>query len=114
MRCSTQRTTSASPTTVLNWRPTATSKKRSIGPWFGRVIRSRFCFLLPVVLLCAACSRQAQQGIGFIDPALATLTPADTTVLVGARLDKLRESATYQRHFANAHFPALDHFSQQT
>jgi hypothetical protein len=66
------------------------------------------------VILCAACSRQAQQGIGFIDPALATLTPADTTVLVGARLDKLRESATYQRHFANAHFPALDHFSQQT
>lgn len=74
----------------------------------------RSFLFFPFLLLTSACSRQPQQGIVFVDPALATLTPADTTVLVGARLDKLRDTATYQRHFENAHFPALDRFSQQT
>ena len=39
-----------------------------------------------------------------VDPALATLVPADTAVLVGAKLDKLRETQVYQKHFAKCRF----------
>jgi hypothetical protein len=72
-----------------------------------------FRLALPLALLFAASCSHPRQAV-FIDPALATLTPPDTTLLVGARLDKLRESATYQRHFADLRFPALDRFVQET
>jgi hypothetical protein len=65
-----------------------------------------------VCLLSVGCRHKEQ--IAFIDPALATLTPPDTTLLVGARLDKIRQTTTYQRHFASAHIAALDRFATQT
>ena len=57
-----------------------------------------------VCLLSVGCHHKEE--IVFIDPALATLTPPDTTLLVGASLDKVRQTATYQRHFACAHIAA--------
>jgi hypothetical protein len=66
-----------------------------------------------VCILTAGCSSHKEQVV-FIDPALATLTPPDTTLLVGARLDKIRQTATYQRHFASAHIAALDRFAKET
>jgi hypothetical protein len=74
----------------------------------------RFRLLLPSALFLAAASCSHPKQAVFIDPALATLTPPDTTVLVGARLDKLRQSPTYQRHFADTHFPVLDRFAEET
>jgi hypothetical protein len=75
-------------------------------------------FLRGLVLFCVclvgvACSR-SRDRIGFVDPALAALTPPDTTLLAGARLDRIRQTATYQRHFANSHIAALDRFAQET
>ncbi len=68
--------------------------------------------VLTSVFLTFSCSHPPQAVL--IDPALATLTPPDTTVLAGARIDKLRETTTYQRHFAGAHFTALDRFIEET
>ena len=49
-----------------------------------------------------------------VDPALATLVPADTAILVGAKLDKLRETPTYQKHFSQMSLPRLDDFARET
>jgi hypothetical protein len=76
-------------------------------------MRLRAVVTLAAILVLISCSRSKQQAV-FIDPALATLTPPDATLLVGARLDKLRQTATYQRHFAGTHFPALDRFGKET
>ncbi len=75
-------------------------------------MRLKVVFVAACLVICG-CARRNQQVV-FIDPALAVLTPPDTTLLVGARLDKIRQTATYQHHFANAHIAALDRFAQET
>jgi hypothetical protein len=44
---------------------------------------------------------------------LAELAPPDSTMMVGARLDALRKTQTYQRHFEGLRFEALDDFAQK-
>ena len=72
--------------------------------------------LFPLILAACAvvsCRGPAQNGAS-VDPALATLVPADTAILVGARLDKLRETPTYQKHFSTIPLPRLDEFTKET
>ena len=70
------------------------------------------------VFLCAAaaltsCQRTSTTNVR-VDPALATLVPAGTAILVGARLDKLRETPVYQKRFREVPMPRLDEFAKQT
>lgn len=49
-----------------------------------------------------------------IDPALATIVPPDTTILVGAKLDKLRDTEIYKKYFRDTKFAPLDEFQKRT
>ena len=49
-----------------------------------------------------------------VDPALATLVPPETKLLVGAKLDKLRETPLYQQRFASLPLAQLDKFAADT
>lgn len=73
---------------------------------------------IPIALLAAAvlssCQRTATTTAVRVDPALTTLLPADTAVLVGAKLDKLRDTPVYQKHFSQLPLPRLDDFAKET
>lgn len=73
-----------------------------------------FSILVIVCTSFCACQKPASSTAVRVDPALAALVPADTAVLVGAKLDKLRETQVYQKHFAQMSFPRLDDFAKQT
>jgi hypothetical protein len=49
-----------------------------------------------------------------VDGELANLVPPDTAVLVGAKLDKLRETPLYRKHFSQVPLPGLDNFVKET
>jgi hypothetical protein len=70
--------------------------------------------ILFVAALLASCQRSTTTTAVRVDPALATLVPPDATLLVGAKLDKLRETAVYQKHFDQMPLPRLDDFAKQT
>jgi hypothetical protein len=61
----------------------------------------------------AACGRSTPTVVR-VDPALATLIPSDTAILVGAKLEKLRETEVYRKHFSESSFPRLDEFARDT
>lgn len=64
-------------------------------------------------MLIASCRKSASSNV-YVDPALATLAPADTAVLVGARIDKLRDTPVYQKYFSQTPLPRLDQFAKET
>jgi hypothetical protein len=72
-------------------------------------IRIAICALA----LLTACTHKPPVGPK-IDPALATLVPADTTMLVGTRLEALARTPVYQKYFANRKFPQVEEFAKQT
>lgn len=49
-----------------------------------------------------------------ISPALETLVPSDTVVVLGINLAALRDTATYQKLIARIPLPQLDEFQKQT
>ncbi len=49
-----------------------------------------------------------------VDPALAELVPANTALLVGAHLDKLRDTPLYQKMFSQMALPRVDEFAKET
>lgn len=59
----------------------------------------RRCLLIAVAVL-AGCSRNPQAEGVFLDPALATLIPADTTLMAGARVDLLAKTRIFQDRLA--------------
>jgi hypothetical protein len=69
------------------------------------------------ILLCAllltSCARKSPVGPK-IDPALATLVPDDTTLLVGTRLEALERTPIYQKYLADRTFPQVEDFANQT
>lgn len=70
--------------------------------------------LLAVLALLAGCARQPPAGV-FVDPAFGPLTPPDTKLLAGIRLDKLRETPLYKKLDSQFDFDRrLDLFSQRT
>jgi hypothetical protein len=69
--------------------------------------------LLCAVVILAGCARKA--GIGpKVDPALATLIPNDTTLVVGTRLEALEKTPVYQKYLADRKFPQVEDFARQT
>lgn len=73
-------------------------------------IRIVLCALLVVSLSCA---RKSPLGPK-IDPALATLIPVDTTLLVGTRLEALERTPVYQKYLADRSFSQVEEFAKQT
>jgi hypothetical protein len=70
------------------------------------------------IVICAAiiatgCTTKAPLGPK-IDPALATLIPADTTLLVGTRLEALEKTPVYQKYLADRKFSQVEDFARQT
>lgn len=76
--------------------------------------RRLFITLIALTFLFAGCGKTTSQEHVFIDPALASLVPADAQVLVGANLEALRKSPMYQQHLANEFAARLDEFARQT
>jgi hypothetical protein len=63
----------------------------------------------------ASCSRPGPSTKSvYVDPALMSLVPPDTKLLVGANLESLRKSEIYQQHFATEFAAQLDNFTRQT
>lgn len=73
-------------------------------------IRILLCALLA---LSVSCARKSSLGPK-IDPALATLIPDDTTLLVGTRLEALQRTPVYQKYLADRKFPQIEDFAKQT
>jgi hypothetical protein len=71
-------------------------------------LRILFC-----ALVLASCTRKTPVGPK-IDPALATLVPDDTTLLVGTRLEALERTPVYQKYLADRTFPQVEDFAKQT
>lgn len=70
---------------------------------------------MPLVLLLAlaGCGKNERPNV-WVDPALVTNIPAETTMLVGVRFDQLRKSPVYGRYFADRFDDQLNRFAQQT
>jgi hypothetical protein len=71
----------------------------------------RRCWLITAAVL-AACSRNSQTEGVFLDPALATLIPADTTLMVGTRIDLLAKTRIFQGQLAK--IQAVQEFERRT
>jgi len=69
--------------------------------------------LLGAFLMLAGCAPKSPVGPK-IDPALATLIPDDTTLLVGTRLEALERTPVYQKYLADRSFSQVDEFAKQT
>jgi hypothetical protein len=63
--------------------------------------------------MMAGCARKATVGPK-VDPALATLIPEDTTLLVGTRLEALEKTPVYTKYLANRKFSQVEDFARQT
>jgi hypothetical protein len=73
----------------------------------------RLAFTAAVIALLPACSRQPSVGPK-IDPALITLMPPDTVMAVGARVETILKTLTYEKHFADINVGLVDDFARQT
>ena len=74
----------------------------------------RTSFALTVLLgFIGGCNKSPSVAVR-IDPALAALIPNGTKYLMVARLDKLRDTATYERHFKQRFSDQFDEFARNT
>ena len=73
----------------------------------------RFVVIIGVLGLLLTGCKKSQQG-ALVDPALSTLVPADTTMLVGIRAEELMKLPLYQRYLANRPIGPLDEFAKRT
>ncbi len=69
--------------------------------------------LFVLVLLALAGCKKSEQG-AIVDPALSTLIPADTTMLVGIRAEELMKTPLYERYLAKRPIGPLDEFAKRT
>jgi len=49
-----------------------------------------------------------------VDPAIETLVPRDTVLLVGTRLEALLKTPVYQKNFASRQIPQIEEFARRT
>ncbi|MGH9612460.1 MAG: hypothetical protein ACRD4P_05210 [Bryobacteraceae bacterium] len=78
------------------------------------VRKTRFLILGALALLGAGCSSLHKPGAMRIDPALETLVPSDTVFLLGARIDKIRDTDIYRKYLAQANPTQIEQFAQAT
>ena len=71
----------------------------------------KFFVTMVAVLALAGCKRTTPGAL--VDPALSTLVPADTTMLVGIRVEDLLKTPIYKKYLADRAIAPLDEFSQQ-
>ncbi|MBM3726806.1 MAG: hypothetical protein FJW40_15460 [Acidobacteria bacterium] len=76
-------------------------------------MRSAIFAIAALAGFLAGCSRP-QPATVRVDPMFAPLLPAGTKLLVGIRVDQLRETATYQKLVAEKKIPQLDEFTRIT
>ncbi len=69
--------------------------------------------LVIAALALALCGCKKTSGGALVDPALATLVPADTTMLVGIRVEDLLKTPIYKKYLADRALAPLDDFSEQ-
>jgi hypothetical protein len=71
--------------------------------------------LLPVtfcgLLLLVGCHRTPHARV---DPALAPLVPADTVLMAGLRLDKLKDTPFFKKYVESGQWPALEQLRKST
>jgi hypothetical protein len=70
-------------------------------------------WLLVACLALASCQSKKSASL-HVSPALETLVPADTVVVLGLNLASIRETGIYQKLITRIPIPALDRFTQQT
>ena len=77
--------------------------------------RTIFCTVATLAAVGLITGCQKPQAISLrIDPALASLIPNSTKYIIGAKLEKLRETVTYQRHFKDRFSDQFDEFARNT
>lgn len=64
------------------------------------------------ILALAACSKKDTGPR--VDPALSTLVPADTTLLIGVRVEDLMKTQVYQKYLANRTIGPIEEFARRT
>lgn len=69
--------------------------------------------VLALAGLTSGCNKTPSVAVR-IDPALAALIPNGTKYLMVAKLDKLRDTLTYQRHFKDRFSEQFDEFARNT
>lgn len=69
--------------------------------------------LLVVVAALALAACKKTSGGALVDPALSVLVPADTTMLVGIRVEDLLKTPIYKKYLADRTLAPLDDFSKQ-
>ncbi len=65
-------------------------------------------------LLLAGCSPKPSETSVFIDPQFASLVPADTTLLVGLRVENLVKTPIYQKYLSAGKIPIVDRIARST
>ena len=69
-------------------------------------------FLVVLTALALAACKRTEPG-ALVDPALSALVPADTTMLVGIRVEDLTKTPIYQKYVAQRQIPQLDDFAKE-
>jgi hypothetical protein len=64
-----------------------------------------------LVLAVAGCKKTTPGAL--VDPALSTLVPADTTILVGVRVEDLLKTPIYKKYLADRAIAPLEDFSKE-
>src|SRR5712691_3920812 len=70
-------------------------------------------FLVLLALVLSACRAKPAGGVK-VDPALVTLVPADTVLLVGTRVEALEKTPVYQKYLADRQVLQIEDFAMQT
>ncbi len=73
----------------------------------------RFAAVALGALLLVSCAPQKRTSV-FIDPALEMLVPPDTIFILGASVDKIRDTPVYQRLIKNLDLSQLNDFTRRT
>ncbi|HME05911.1 MAG TPA: hypothetical protein VKG25_02635 [Bryobacteraceae bacterium] len=73
----------------------------------------RFAVVPLAALLLLSCAPQKRTSV-FIDPSLEMLVPPDTTFILGASVDKIKDTPVYQRLIKNLDVSQLNDFTRKT
>jgi hypothetical protein len=69
--------------------------------------------LLVSTLFLLGCRKEGSSTV-FIDPALATLVPADTVYLAGVRMEKLADTRFWREYVVKGRVPMVEEFRKRT
>lgn len=73
----------------------------------------RLAAVLLAALLMVSCTPQKRSAV-FIDPSLEMLVPPDTIFIVGANVDKIKDTPVYRKLLKDVELASLDDFTKKT